>query len=98
MECINTVVQLKKFYLIYGIPTIRVLAITVQLNHSTDFCSLIVNFDENTILSHYPKSDELSKYKEIKVGNYLVCYHGDHEQVALPSIQDTSQIIKWTHT
>ena len=60
----------------HAISRSGVLAITIQCNRSADFTSLIVNFDDSTILSNYPDPASLTKglYKELKVEGFMVAY------------------------
>lgn len=67
--------RLKYICTAVGISTIGVLAITIQRNRTTEFSSLIVNWDAMCILPNYP-IEFLTDYKELKVasGTFLLCF------------------------
>jgi hypothetical protein len=51
----NIISKLKLFAQKQNISSEGVLAITIQKNKSTEFSSLIVDFEHSDILTHYPK-------------------------------------------
>jgi hypothetical protein len=66
-----------------GIATTNVLAITMQENRSSNFSSLIIDFESRRILANYPIAAPLSVYREITVGNLLVCYSANLDTVGI---------------
>lgn len=69
----SIIARLQAFCKQHHIDTNNVLAITIQKNRTTEYTSLIVNFENGSLLTHYPV-DALVKYKEIQIGDFLVCY------------------------
>jgi len=57
----------------HRIPTKHVMAVTVHINRTTFFASLIIDWDKEIILPNL--SVELTiKYKEERLGDFLICY------------------------
>lgn len=76
-----------------GIATSKVLAITIQRNRTTEFSSLIVDFEAELLLPIYPV-EKLSDYKEKACGEFLVCYRDDLTLLNLnvpPLLEDSSK-------
>ncbi|KAI8473570.1 MAG: hypothetical protein J3K34DRAFT_518864 [Monoraphidium minutum] len=67
---------LRRFCERNGLGTGRVLAITVQRNHTGEYASLIADFGAGRLLTHYPAA-ALSTYKELRRGDLNVCYNDD---------------------
>ncbi len=65
--------QLQHFCLANSIKTEQVLAITIQKNRTTDYSSLIVDFENAQLLPNYP-IEIMDDYKEKVFGDFLVCY------------------------
>ena len=64
--------QLEKVCIKRNIKTKQVLAITIQRNRATEFSALIVDFENSKLLPNYP-IEMLNDYKELAVGDLLVC-------------------------
>eukprot|EP00917_Polyrhabdina_sp_WS-2016_P013266 GHVP01029209.1.p1 GENE.GHVP01029209.1~~GHVP01029209.1.p1 ORF type:complete len:121 (+),score=0.09 GHVP01029209.1:124-486(+) len=65
--------KLKATCMKLGIPQTGVLAITVQRNRTTEFSSVICNFDDMSVATHYP-IEFVNSYKEGSIGNLLYAY------------------------
>ena len=63
----------REFCNAHNISLEHVMAITVHINRTTSFASLIINWDKETILPNLPL-ELTNKYKEERVGNFLICY------------------------
>lgn len=59
-----------------NIRTTGVLAMTIHLNRTSSFASLVVNMESLELLPNYP-AEVLTQYKEIREGSFIVCYHED---------------------
>lgn len=60
-----------------GIATTNLGAFTFQKNRSTEFCSIIVDWDQDKLLPNYP-INLLNEYEEIRLpGDVLLCYKTD---------------------
>jgi len=73
--------QMKMFCVKNNIKTSQILAITIQSNRSTDFASLIIDFENDLLLPNYPM-EMLTANKEMTIaGNFLICYKEDLKRV-----------------
>ena len=70
--------KLRSFCAKHRIATVRTLIITIQKNRTTSFASLVVDFEAGRIMKHYPIMD--IPYRELRVGNFNVCFADDLQQ------------------
>jgi hypothetical protein len=64
---------IEKFCKNNSISTTNILAITVNCNYSSEFSPLIVDWENYEVIPNYP-TQFLKDYKELKVGNLMICY------------------------
>src|SRR5689334_9738866 len=81
--------RLRTFCQSNNISTSRVLVITIQKNRTSNFTTLIVDFDNDSLLPNYP-AELLTSYNEKKFGDFLVCYRDDMERLFSDTVDTES--------
>jgi hypothetical protein len=87
--------KLKDFCLKKSIPTTGAIAITIQRNRTGDHAALIVDFENETMHTHYPVafSNSSAAYKEGRVDEdeeFLYCYHAGLDATPLRTTADAA--------
>ena len=75
MDNTEVISGLRIFCHSHGISTNGILVITIQRDFQTEFCSFIVDFNGEKLLTNYPS--ELKNYREIKKRGFNVCFKED---------------------
>lgn len=71
----DTVDNCRRFCERHGLSTRGVLALTAQVNRTTEFCSILLDFERGDLLDVYPAEFiAAAGYKEMRLGELLVCY------------------------
>jgi hypothetical protein len=69
----DMILDLKWFCQLVGIETIGICAYSIQENRNTFSCSIIIDWTNNIILTHYP-SVFVGEYEEKQYKKLLICY------------------------
>lgn len=80
--------RFKEFCNSNGISTQNILAITVQINRTSTFSSMIIDWESNKVIENYP-IQFLTEYKEKRIGEYMISYKSD-----LPLLKQEIVLIK----
>ena len=66
---------------------------TFQKNRTTEFCSIVVDWDSNQLLTNYPIELLNNKYNELRLpGNVLLCYKTDLPRPAPTGASSTENV------